>query len=745
MRGAQALPHVKSIAALCLACFACLYAAAALAEAAKTPPNIVLILIDDAGFGDASTFGGPVQTPALSQLAAEGLSYTNFNTAAMCSPTRAALLSGRNHHRVGFGFLAESSRSHPAYDGVWKKDTASVAQVLRSQGYSTAAFGKWHNTPSHEISAAGPFDRWPTGLGFDYFYGFMGWGASHWFPELYRNTTPIEPPATPEMGYHLTNDLTNQAIGWVQTHEALSRNKPYFLYFSLGATHGPHHVSPEWIDKFEGQFDQGWDALREETFARQKNQGVIPADTSLTPRPAQIPAWASLPAEQRKLLSRQMEIYAAFLAHTDHEIGRLLESVRQGPQADNTLIFYIMGDNGAAGEGGLNGQMDRHPNAGASLAEQLPKIAELGGPARDNLYSTGWAWAGSTPFQWYKMIASHFGSTRNPLVVSWPRVMGNRGGQRSQFTHVTDIVPTIYEAAGITLPDRLNDVQQQPLDGVSFADTLVQPVRPAPDRVQYFEIMGHRAIYQNGWVAAARNWSGWGGDFSIDQDVWALYHVAEDFSEAHDLAAKFPKKLTQMQTLFDAEAKRNNVYPLRPPRDAESADGPRDLVFYPSMPRTAVKGLPASITASSHRITAELVVPDGGAEGILFSHGGAWEGFVLYVKDGRLVYENNYANRSCETIKSDTELPSGRVEVKFEFVRDESRDGKPRDTGSGALYIDGKLTGSAKLSLRPELYYGSLAVGRSPGDAVSEAYQPPFAFSGTLERVRVELEKVPSN
>jgi arylsulfatase len=709
-------------------------------------PNIVLILLDDVGFADTSVFGGPVDTSALERLAQRGLRYNNFHTAAMCSPTRAALLTGRNHHRVGFGFLAESSSTNPGYNALWRPSAASVAEVLRLNGYSTAALGKWHNTPSQEVSPAGPFDRWPTSLGFEFFYGFMGWGTSQWEPELYRNTTPVEAPVKPRQDYHFTSDITDEAIRWLQTHESLAPDKPYFLYFAPGATHGPHHVPQEWIDRYRGRFEQGWDRLREDTFARQKKRGIIPPDTQLTPRPKEIPAWRSLSLPQRQLLSHQMEIYAAFLAHTDHEVGRLIDAIQKSPQGDNTLILYIVGDNGPAGEGGLNGQMDRHANGQAPLEDQLRHWQELGGPLRDNLYSGGWAWAGATPFQWFKSVASHFGATRNPLIVSWPKVIREPGALRTQFTHVNDIAATLYEAVGIRMPAEVNGVAQQSLDGTSFAATFNDAYIASAHTTQYFEILGNRAIYQDGWVAAAQHSMPWiynAKDFAHDR--WELYHVAEDFSEARDLASRQPQKLAELKSLFDREARRNEVYPLGGSA-AESVLPPREeFVFYPGLPRVPVKSLSTSFGAS-FRIIAETVIPSEGAEGVLFSYGNRWEGFVLYAKGSHLIYENHVANSRRETIVSNATLPEGRVVATFEFVAGQrAQEAWMPATGEGRLSINGRPVGNGQLTLKPSpLYYGSLGVGRAFGSSVSPNFEPPFAFTGALEKVTVQLQARPA-
>ncbi|MFA5058403.1 MAG: arylsulfatase [Opitutaceae bacterium] len=713
-------------------------------------PNIVLILLDDIGFADTSTFGGVAQTPELDKLAARGLRYNNFNTTAMCSPTRAALLTGRNHHRVGFG-VAESSGGFPGYNFVWKQSTVSIAEVLRRNGYSTGAFGKWHNTPVWEISPIGPFDHWPTSLGFECFYGFMAGMENQWEPSrLYRNTTPVEPPATPQQGYHFTTDITNEAIRWVQTHVSLAPGKPYFLYFAPGAVHMPHHAPKEWIERYRGRFDQGWDKLREEIFARQKQLGVIPANAEPTPRPAEIPAWDSLAADQKKFYARQMEVYAGFVAHTDHELGRLLRAVQQLPGGDNTLILYIVGDNGSCGECGLDGITDGRQTA---IADQLQHIDELGGPQLpSNIYSAGWAWLGSTPFQWWKEIASHFGGVRDPLIVSWPAHIKDCGGLRSQFTHVNDVAATLYEVTGIPFPAVVDGIKQQPLDGVSFVQTFDHPEAPSRHRIQYFEMLGNRAIYQDGWVAAARHWMHWDNRLTSDytHDRWELYNVDEDFSEAHDRAVQFPGKVKELQELFDAEARRNDVYPLGgvahiPDFDKGKpslTDHKGKFVYYPGIQRLPMEAIP-SLSGKSYRITASAVIPDTGAQGVIVSYGGRGSGFAFYLKDDQLFYENNPLNGMHEVIASKIRVPRGNVVLSYEFIKEGVKEGSIWGeicSGTGRLLVNGQAVGEAKLSGVIGSYFGSWGIGQAFGSPVSDAFQPPFRFTGTLTKVEMEVQ-----
>jgi len=717
----------------------------------KGAPNIVLILLDDVGFSAAKTFGGIAETPALDRLAARGLRYNNFHTTALCSPTRAALLTGRNHHRVGFGAVTDIARGFPGYNSVWQKDTASVADVLRRSGYSTAAFGKWHNTPNWEVSPIGPFDRWPTGLGFEYFYGFMAGEASQYEPPLYRNTVPVEPGAHPSQGYHVTTDIVDDAITWVQTHNALADDKPYFLYLAPAATHTPHHVPQEWVEKYRGKFDMGWDKMREQVFARLQKSRFIPDNAKLTARPKELAAWNSLTADQKNLAARQMEVFAAFMAHTDSEILRLLNAVEEGPGGDNTLIFYVASDNGGDASAGPYGS----DNALASFLSgipisveaQLPNINELGGPMHDNNFANAWAWATNAPFKGAKGDAAHFGGIRTPLVVSWPSRIKDEGGLRTQFTHVNSIAGTIYEAVGVSMPDSVDGVMQEPLDGVSFANTFDNPAAPAGHRVQYFEMIGNRGIYKDGWFASAFHWVPWfplpGEDF--ENKKWALYDLTNDYSQARDLADKYPEKLKEMQDLFDAEARKNDVYPLGNAFSVNQAVGEklptvinpqkRSFIYYPGFPRVPVAAAPD--LQRSYRVTANVTLKDSADGGIIFTDGGHGGGYTLYLKDGHLIYENNFFNISHDVIRSTKPLPLGRAEVRFEFER---TDKKRNGGGVGRLYVNGDLVGEGNLArVGIPARFDSFSIGRAAGSPVSTAYEMPFAFTGTLHQVRIDL------
>jgi arylsulfatase A-like enzyme len=540
-------------------------------------PNVLLILLDDVGFGMTSTFGGPVPTPHLDKLAKEGLSYTRFHTTALCSPTRAALLTGRNHHSVGTGVIIEMGTGYPGYTGKLPKTTATVAGILRDNGYSTAMFGKAHNTPEPEISPAGPFDHWPTGQGFDYFYGFNQGEANQYYPTLYRDTTPVLPPKTPEQGYHFSADMTDEAIAWIRNVGAAAPEKPWFVYFSTSGVHAPHHAPKEWRDKYKGKFDYGWDKQREMTHAKQLAMGVIPSGTKLTPRPDSIPAWDDQPADAKKVYVRLMENYAAYMDYTDHQVGRLIDSLTASDALDDTLVLYVVGDNGASAEGGLEGTFSEIASllgVQLGLDSTIKRLDEIGGPTSEPHVPVGWAWAMDTPFQWTKQVASHFGGTRNPLVVRWSNGIKAKGEIRTHFHHVIDIVPTILEAAKVPEPKVVNGIAQKPMEGVSMVYSFDDAAAESPRRTQYFEMFTNRAIYHDGWVAASRfgvPWETGGREGDFTTAPWELYNIEEDFSEGNDLAEKYPDKLKELQAKFEEEAEKYSVFPLDP-RFAERLD-----------------------------------------------------------------------------------------------------------------------------------------------------------------------------
>ena len=623
-------------------------------------PNVLVILIDDCGFGATSAFGGPCRTPNFEKLAADGLRYTRFHTTALCSPTRQALLSGRNHHSAGMGGITEIATSAPGYNSLMPNTMSPLAQTLKLNGYSTAQFGKCHEVPVWQTSPMGPFDHWPSGGGgFEHFYGFIGGETNQWYPALYENVTPVEPDKTPEQGYHLTEDLANKAIMWIRQQKALMPDKPFFTYFAPGATHAPHHVPKEWIEKNKGRFDQGWDKLREETFARQKKLGVIPKDCQLTQRHPEIPAWDTISAEMKPVLLREMEVYSGFLEHTDHHVGRLIEALKDLEILDETLIYLIIGDNGASAEGSLQGCFNEMvPLTGfpqLETAEFLTKrLDELGSPTAYNHYAVAWAHAMDTPYQWTKQVASHFGGTRNGTIVHWPKAIKGKGEIRSQFHHVIDVAPTILEVAGLPEPLFVNGVQQHPLEGVSMAYSFNDAKAAERHETQYFEMAGNRGIYHKGWTAVTRHRTPWlTGRVALpafDADLWELYDTTKDWSQSKDLAKENPQKLHELQRLWLIEAVKYNVLPLDD-RFAERSNpeiagrpqliqGTRQLLFN-GMGRLSESSI-VNTKNKSYSVTAELVVPTSGAEGVIIALGGIIGGWSLYTKNGKLKYCYNF-------------------------------------------------------------------------------------------------------
>jgi arylsulfatase A-like enzyme len=721
-------------------------------------PNVVLILIDDVGFSATTTFGGVISAPTFDGLAKTGLRYNEFHVNSLCSPTRAALLSGRNNHQVGFGTVAEAISGYPGYDGHWGKDAASIAEILRANGYGTAAFGKWHNTPLWETTAAGPFDRWPSTRGFDHFYGFIQGADNQYYTRLFRNTVPVEPPATPQQGYNLTTDIADDAIRWLHAQDGIAPDKPFFLYFAPGAVHTPLQVSKQWIDKYKGRFDQGWDKLREETFARQKQLGVIPANAELTPRPAGLPAWDSLSPDQQKLLAHQAEVYAGFAEQADYEVGRVLQAIREEGKSDNTLVLEIFGDNGGSAEGGIEGtDLLDTKGTNATVADRLVSD-ELGSEVFMNHYAAAWAWALGTPFQGAKQDASHLGGTRDPLIVSWPARIKNRGGLRSQFQHVNDIAPTIYEAAGIKFPDTYEGVKQIPLEGSSFLYTFDEPNEPSHHHVQYFATTGNRAIYKDGWWAGDRYSYTWeprgtftlGPHTDLDRHPWELYNLNEDYSQAHDLAAKYPEKLKELQQLFDEEATRNHVYPLIPTFSQQPSpfNGRQVFVFRGGVERIPNRVGP-QLAGRHHQIVADLVIPSTGAEGVILAQGSRYGGFTLYVKENHVVYEVNSYSKLAGRLVSEAPLAPGTAHIELEVVPD------PANSGMGELTIlgpRGVRPGTVLLNVNGARQQGQFAniLGASPtetldvgsdlGSAVSTAYTSPNRFTGTIGTVTIVLK-----
>ncbi|MFL9584139.1 arylsulfatase [Stenotrophomonas sp. AB1(2024)] len=724
----------------------------------KGAPNVVLILIDDAGFGSASAFGGPCSTPNAERLAARGLKYNRFHTTALCSPTRQALLTGRNHHSAGMGCITEAATGSPGYSSVLPNTMAPLAKTLKLNGYGTAQFGKCHEVPVWQTSPAGPFDAWPTGGGgFEYFYGFIGGEAHQWYPSLYEGTTPIEVKKTPEEGYHFMEDMTDKAIGWIGQQKALMPDKPFFVYFAPGATHAPHHVPKEWADKYKGKFDQGWDALREETYARQKKLGVIPSDCELTPRHEQIPAWDTMPEEMKPVLRRQMEVYAGFLEYADHHVGRLLDTLEQLNLTDDTLIYYVIGDNGASAEGTLIGAYNEMANFNGLASLETPqflmeRLDKLGGPESYNHYAVGWAHAMNTPYQWTKQVASHWGGTRNGTIVSWPNGIKGKGEIRTQFHHVIDFAPTVLEAAGLPQPASVDGISQAPIEGVSMLYSMNDQKAAERRETQYFEMFGNRGIYHKGWTAVTRHKTPWllVGDTipAFDDDTWELYDTNTDWSQARDLSKQMPDKLRELQRLWLIEATRYNVLPLDD-RAAERFNS--DLagrpvlirgntqILFGGMGRLSENSV-ISIKNKSHSVTAELDVPEGGAEGVIIAQGSNIGGWVLYAKGGNLKYCYNLIGVQHFFVESQSNLPAGRHQVRMEFAYAGGGLGKG---GSVTLFVDGKQVGKGDVGATAPMVFSAddgLDVGCDTGAPVSPDYGPHGnEFNGSIRGVQLAL------
>ncbi|HVS40108.1 MAG TPA: arylsulfatase [Gemmataceae bacterium] len=720
-------------------------------HAPKGAPNVLLILTDDVGFGATQPFGGPVPTPTFDRLAQNGLRYTQFHTCALCSPTRAALLTGRNHHSDATGCIMEAGTGFPGYNTLMPKSCGTFAEVLRQNGYNTAWYGKNHNVPDWHTSQAGPFDLWPTGLGFEYFYGFLGGDTSQWAPALYVGIQPVEPPHD-DKEYFFEKDMADHAIARIHMLHAIAPDKPWLTYYAPGTAHAPHHAPKEWIAKFKGQFDMGWDKMREITLARQKQLGVVPQDTQLTERSPGIPAWDSLDADHKKVYAHMMEVYAAALSYCDTQMGRILDAVEETGQLDNTLVIYIQGDNGASAEGsfqGLLNEMSIFNGIPEDFKQVMAHMDDLGGPTTFNHYPVGWAHAMDTPFQWTKQVASHFGGTRNGLVVSWPARIKDKGGIRTQFHHVIDIAPTILEAVGVESPWMLNGTPQKPVEGVSMVYTFDDAKTPSKRRTQYFEMFGNRALYSDGWVACTTPplppWA-FGKTIDIDDYQWELYDVTKDFSEANNLAAKEPKKLHELQEMFWIEAAKYNVLPLDNSK-VERMDvsnrpsltrGRSEFTYYPGMVRIP-EGSAPDMKNKSFTITAEVEIPAGGAEGVLATQGGRFNGWGLYLLEGRPVFHYNLVGVQRTTVAGKDKLAPGKHTILLDFKYDGPGLGKP---ALAVLTVDDQKAAQGKIE-RTIPYRVSadetLDIGEDTGTPVSEDYHVPFRFTGTLNKVVIKL------
>ena len=726
----------------------------------KDAPNILIVLIDDVGFGVPDTFGGFAHTPTLSRLAKDGISYNRFHTTAICSPTRASLLTGRNHHRIGNGTIAERALDWDGFSGVMPKSSATVSEVLRAYGYKTSAFGKWHNTPANQTTASGPFDKWPTGYGFDYFYGFLAGETSQYEPRLIENTNPIEPPHDPK--YHLTEDMADKAITWMRKQRAFAPDKPFLMYWAPGAAHGPHHIFPAWADKYKGKFNEGWDVLREQVFARQKALGWIPANAELTPRDKTMVAWNEVPQSERAFQTRLMELFAGFVEHTDAQVGKVIDYLDQTGQRDNTIVFYVWGDNGSSSEGQkgsisellAQNQIPNTVEQQMKALDELGGLKALGGPSTDNMYHAGWAWAGSTPFRSTKLIAAHFGGTRNPLVVSWPKGIKPDVTPRSQFYHVNDITPTIYAVLGITPPTNVNGEAQDPIDGVSMAASFAKADAPENKPTQYFENNGSRGIYHDGWFACAfgplvpwLNAQPGLAEWDANKDVWELYDLRTDYSQMHDLAAQQPTKLKELQALFLEEAKKNKAFPIG--GSLLTRIDPTSAITSPyttwtfdaattRMPEFTAPGL----GKKSNRVTIDLTV-GADASGVLYALGGASGGLTCYLDNGYLCFEYNMMIIERYLAKSQAKLAPGKHLIVVDTTLKAPRPGSPADI---VLSVDGVEVArtEAKMTV-PAAFTASetLDVGTDLGSPVSRDYEErrPFAFNGTITTVKVELKK----
>lgn len=723
-----------------------------IAKPSASAPNILLIMTDDVGFASTSTFGGEVPTPTLSALAKDGARYNNFNTTAMCSPTRAALLTGRDPHDVEMGNINNLATGYRGYTSVIPRSAGMVADILRQQGYATAAIGKWHITPPWELSAFGPFDRWPSHMGFSYFYGFHGGDTDQFRPSLFENTVPVTPPKDPD--YILDADLADRSIAWIRQQKAVAPDHPFFLYLAPGTAHTPHSAPPEWLAKFRGKFDQGWDAVRLANFKRQKAMGIIPKDARLTPRPDFLPAWDSLNPERKRVYARMMEAFAASLAFQDHEVGRLLESLRQSGELDNTLVIFLQGDNGASAEGGQQGLMAEESviNGYEENFDYIAKhIDDIGGPRAHSHFPAAWAWAMNAPFQYYKQVASHFGGTRNGMVISWKGHIERSEAIRNQFLFVTDITPTILDAAGIAAPKMLNGVEQMPMGGISFASTFRNPDLPSPRDTQAFEVMQNVGIYHKGWMAgtrpAAAPWLVMSKSLEVpfEQRTWELYHVDKDFSQSRDLAASQPQKLAEMKALFMAEGKSHNILPVHGIGDGAAgrpslSAGRTHFTYYAGVTRIPENTAPR-IVGRSFEIKADIATKDGKAQGVLVAHGGRHGGYSLYVdRNGYPTFHYNMINDLQYRIVSQVALTPGEHVVASRFEIDQP---KPGSAGTLILMIDGKEVGRGRIEHTHRTYISSsegFDVGQDTLTPVSDGYsEQKNEFHGEINRIDVQL------
>ena len=736
----------------------------ALTRAPKGTPNVLFIVLDDTGYGQLGCFGSPIATPNFDALAAAGLRFTNMHTTALCSPSRSAIINGRNHHRNGMAAITELASGYPGYNGVVPRENGFLSEMLLEHGYGTFMIGKWHLSPSSQETAAGPFTSWPLGRGFERFYGFLGGDTSQWYPELVYDNHQVEPPRAPEQGYHLSEDLIDKSIEFITDLRQVDPDKPFYLHLCFGATHAPHHVPKEWADRYAGQFDDGWDAYREKVFARQKEVGIIAADAELSRHDPDVPAWDSLSPDARRLSARMMEVFAGFLSHTDHQLGRLLDYLREQGQLENTIVMAVS-DNGASAEGGPTGTTNEAQffnNAQESLEESMAVIDEIGGPDHFNHYPWGWTFAGNTPFRRWKRETYRGGST-DPFIVSWPDGIAARGEIRSQYAHIIDMVPTVLDLLGIEPPAAIGGVTQSPIQGVSFAEALKDPSAPTRHRTQYFEMMGHRAIDHDGWRAVcpwpgpsfAEAGTGFGNPISaealsrLDATGWELYHVAEDPTENHDLAADHRDRLIAMIANWYVEAGRNGVMPIdgsglaRMVAEKPLIAPPRNQYTYVPGTQSIPNFAAPRLLNRPHSISASVEIPENGAEGVLFCQGTAAGGYSLYIKEGRLHYVHNYVSRDAFSVSSPDRISAGTHELRFEF----EPTGQPDMAhGKGVparlqLYVDRTLVATSDAPHTTPFAFnpGAVSCGHNPGSPVTPDYASPFAFTGTLHKVVVDV------
>ena len=712
-------------------------------------PNVVIVLIDDIGFGHSSAFGGPIHMPTLEKLAVNGLKYNRFHTTALCSPTRTAILTGYNHHSNNAGAIMEVATAFPGNTGIRPQTITPIAQVLRMNGYSTAAFGKYHETPPWEGSVSGPYDRWPTGSGFDKFYGFIGGETNQWHPMVYDGTTRVYPNVDAP-GYHFTNDMTDQALAWMNTQQSLTPDKPFYMYFATGATHAPHHAPKEFVKKYKGKFSQGWDKLREETLARQKQLGVVPQNTVLAPKPTDIKDWDKLTADEKALFEKQMEVFAGFGEHTDQQVGRLVDALEERGELDNTLFFYVVGDNGSSAEGGMIGMFNENTyfnGVQETLDMQLSVINDLGSEHAYNHFAAGWAVAGNTPFTWTKQVASNFGGTRNGMVLHWPSGIKSKNEVRSQFHHVIDVAPTVYEAVGVPAPKMVNGIEQRPVEGVSMVYSFDNATAQDTRKTQYFEMIGNRAIYNEGWFAATIHKAPWEAQprRPLAEDIWELYNVNEDFSLANNLAEKNPEKLEEMKKKFMDEAVKFNVLPIDD-RSIERFDpviagrpdlmrGRTKLTLY-----EGAKGIPENafinVRNTSLTITAEVDVP-ANASGVIICQGGDFGGWTFYMTDGKPAYTYNWVGLENYTVSSTKKVAPGKHTITFDFAYEGGRGGG----GMGSINVDGAKTAEGKIAKTNSNTFGideSADVGTDENTPVHLAYLKKEKFTGKIEMVTIE-------